>query len=72
MESLVNKEMCVIIFYMDIYVYCIYVYGFMECKNMFFFIIYNYNIYYLIFLLYINDIKLKKKEKKRMVCFVED
>lgn len=64
MESLVNKEMCVIIFYMDIYVYCIYVYGFMECKNMFFFIIYNYNIYYLIFLLYINDIKLKKKKKK--------
>lgn len=62
--------MCVIIFYMDIYVHCIYVHGSMERKNMFFSIIYNYNIYHLIFLSYISDIKLKKKRKKKngMLC----
>lgn len=48
----------------------IYVHGSMERKNMFFSIIYNYNIYHLIFLSYINDIKLKKKRKKKngMLC----
>lgn len=57
--------MCVIIFNMDIYVHCIYVHGSMERKNMFFSIIYNYNIYHLIFLSYISDIKFKKKRKKK-------